>query len=60
MLTGDDATAAADVILDASNKSLYQAGQVFYVYSRNLDQLSNAGVYQVGLHYAFISSDGGS
>jgi len=30
-----------DVILDASNKSLYPAGSVFYLYTPNLDHLSN-------------------
>jgi hypothetical protein len=29
------------VILDASNKSLYPAGSVFYLYTPNLDHLSN-------------------
>ncbi len=30
-----------DVILDASNTTLYPAGQVFYLYTPNLDHLSN-------------------
>src|ERR1700682_5243099 len=30
-----------DVILDASNKTLYPAGSVFYLYTPNLDHLSN-------------------
>jgi hypothetical protein len=30
-----------DVILDASDTSTYQAGQVFYLYTPNLDHLSN-------------------
>ncbi|PYY16503.1 MAG: hypothetical protein DMG60_14830, partial [Acidobacteria bacterium] len=30
-----------DVILDASDTSKYQAGQVFYLYTPNLDHLSN-------------------
>ena len=30
-----------DVILDASDTSKYQAGQIFYVYTPNLDHLSN-------------------
>lgn len=30
-----------DVILDASNKSLYQSGQVFYLYTPQLDHLAN-------------------
>lgn len=30
-----------DVILDASNTSLYKAGSTFFVYSPNLDRLSN-------------------
>jgi FtsP/CotA-like multicopper oxidase with cupredoxin domain len=30
-----------DVILDASDTSKYQAGQVFYLYTTNLDHLSN-------------------
>jgi hypothetical protein len=32
---------SADVILDASNTTLFPAGSVFYVYSPNLDHLSN-------------------
>ncbi|MBS0375953.1 MAG: multicopper oxidase domain-containing protein [Proteobacteria bacterium] len=34
---------SADIILDASNTNLYKSGQVFYLYSRNLDELSNDG-----------------
>jgi uncharacterized surface anchored protein len=30
-----------DVILDASNTTVYQPGQVFYLYTPNLDHLSN-------------------
>ena len=30
-----------DVILDASDRTKYQAGQVFYLYTPNLDHLSN-------------------
>jgi hypothetical protein len=30
-----------DVILDASDTSTYKAGQVFYLYTPNLDHLSN-------------------
>jgi FtsP/CotA-like multicopper oxidase with cupredoxin domain len=30
-----------DVILDASDTSTYQSGQVFYIYTTNLDHLSN-------------------
>jgi hypothetical protein len=30
-----------DVILDATNKTLYPAGSVFYLYTPNLDHLSN-------------------
>jgi hypothetical protein len=30
-----------DVILDATNKGIYQAGQVFYLFSPQLDHLSN-------------------
>jgi FtsP/CotA-like multicopper oxidase with cupredoxin domain len=30
-----------DVILDASNTNVYKAGQVFYLYTPNLDHLSN-------------------
>ena len=32
---------SADVILDASNTTLYPAGSVFYLYTANLDHLSN-------------------
>ncbi len=32
---------SADIILDASNTSIFQAGQVYYLYSSNLDHLSN-------------------
>ncbi len=32
---------SADVILDASNTSIFQAGQTYYLYSSNLDHLSN-------------------
>ncbi len=32
---------SADVILDASDKNTYTPGQVFYVYTSNLDHLSN-------------------
>ena len=30
-----------DVILDASNTSVYQKGQIFYLYTPQLDHLSN-------------------
>ena len=30
-----------DVILDASNSTLYPSGSVFYLYTPNLDHLSN-------------------
>jgi hypothetical protein len=30
-----------DVILDATNTTLYPAGSVFYLYTPNLDHLSN-------------------
>ena len=32
---------SVDVILDASDKTVYSAGQVFYLYTPNLDHLSN-------------------
>ena len=37
-LAGGEST---DVILDASDKTRYQAGNVFYLYTPNLDHLSN-------------------
>jgi hypothetical protein len=32
---------SADVILDASDTTTYQAGQVYYLFTPNLDHLSN-------------------